>query len=73
MHACATCQDLWRRYAVAMKIHIQLENKLRMAALQDGMIESLARETEGADKILTDLRDEISEHERSHSARVAAG
>jgi hypothetical protein len=57
-----------------MKIHVQLENKLRFAALQDdaGIIESLTRETEGAEEIRNDLREEISRHERSHSLAAVA-
>ena len=68
MHACDLCRDLWRRYGIAAKIHVQLENKLRFAALQDDfeIIESLTRETEGAERNRSGLREEISQHERSH-------
>ena len=68
MHQCTQCKDLWRRYGIATKIHVQLENRLRFAALQDdfGIIESLTKETEGAERNRSGLREEISHHERSH-------
>ena len=75
MHLCDLCRDLWRRYGVAAKIHIQLENRLRIAALEEDqqMLETLTRETEGAEKIRADLREEINRHERSHSAKAVWG
>jgi hypothetical protein len=70
--ACEQCLDLWRRYGLATSVHIQLENKLRLAALQNDvdLIESLTRETEGAEEIRFDLRQSIREHERTH--RISA-
>jgi hypothetical protein len=69
MQSCELCQDLWRKYGIATKIHVQLDNKLRFAALQDdhGLVQSLTMETEGAEQIRTDLREAIRKHEKSHS------
>jgi len=60
---------LWRTYGVATKIHVELDNKLRFAALQGdhGLIQSLTVETEGAEQIRANLREAIREHEKSHS------
>jgi hypothetical protein len=73
---CKKCQDLWRQYGWATTIHIQLDNKLRLAALQNdlGLIESLTRETEGAEKVRLDFRESIREHEETHrqAAEVAS-
>jgi hypothetical protein len=54
-------------------IHIQLENKLRLSALRNDLedFESLTHETEGAEKIRTQLRDAIRQHEDSHRVSVA--
>lgn len=69
MHSCEHCQSLWRTYGVATKIHVELDNKLRFAALQGdhGLIQSLTVETEGAEQIRANLREAIREHEKSHS------
>jgi hypothetical protein len=63
------CQNLWRKYGIATTIHVQLENKLRFAALQGdhGLVQSLTVETEGAKQIRANLREAIREHEKSHS------
>jgi len=46
MHAkCEDCRDLWRQYSIATTIYVQLDSKLRFAALQNHhyLIESLTR------------------------------
>ena len=73
MHSCTQCRDLWRRYGIATKIHVQLENKLRFAALQNDLIETLTRETEGAGKLRAELREEIDRNERPHYRAAGAG
>lgn len=75
MYDCAQCKDLWRRYGIATKIHVQLENKLRFAALQSDfeLIESLTREAEGAENIRCEVRGEISKHELSHYLTAGCG
>jgi hypothetical protein len=57
-----------------MTIYVQLDNKLRFAALQDdtAQIESLTRETEGAEAIRSDLRQAIRDHEGAHRACAAS-
>jgi hypothetical protein len=72
-HACEECKELWRKYGLATTVHVQLENKLRLAALQGDTdrIESLTLETEGAEKIRGGLRQAIYQHERSHRFSVA--
>ena len=71
---CETCLDLWRKYGIAMTIYIQLDNKLRFAALQGDVtaIESLTRETEGAEVIRSGLRQSIRDHESTHRAASAS-
>ena len=65
---CEKCTELWRQYGFATMIHVQLDNKLRFAALQNDLdlIESLTRETEGAEKVRVGLRESIREHEALH-------
>jgi hypothetical protein len=65
---CQECADLWREYAHATMLHIQLDNKLRFAALQNDLdlIETLTRETEDAEKTRRELRESIRQHEKSH-------
>jgi hypothetical protein len=48
--------------------HLQLDSKLRFAALQNDLdlIETLTRETEGAEKTRRVLRESIHQHEESH-------
>jgi hypothetical protein len=49
-------------------IYIHLDNKLRFAALKNDLdlIETLTRETEGAEKTRRELRESIGQHEESH-------
>jgi hypothetical protein len=70
---CEECRDLWRQYSVATATHIQLENKLRLAALHNelSLIETLTVETEGAEKSRGKLRELIHQHEDSHSITAA--
>jgi hypothetical protein len=65
---CEECREVWRQYSIATAIHVQLDNKLRFAALQNdlALIETLTRETEGAEKTRDELRESIREHEGSH-------
>jgi hypothetical protein len=65
---CEECRDLWRQYSLATVTHIQLDSKLRFAALQNDLdlIETLTRETEGAEKTRRVLRESIHQHEESH-------
>ena len=71
---CEQCRDLWRQYSIATTIHVQLDNKLRFAALQNDhkLIESLTRETEGAEEIRAGLRELIRDHEEAHVKTMAA-
>jgi hypothetical protein len=66
--SCKECNDLWRQYSVATATHIQLDTKLRLAALQNAldMIETLTREAEGAEKTRRELRESIRQHDESH-------
>jgi len=65
---CKECRELWRQYSLATVTHIQLDSKLRFAALQNDLdlIETLTRETEGAEKTRRELRQSIHQHEESH-------
>jgi hypothetical protein len=71
---CEECREVWRKYSIATAIHVQLDNKLRFAALQNdfALIETLTRETEGAEKTRNELRGSIRKHEDSHWS-LAAG
>ena len=68
---CEECRELWRQYSLATAIHIQLDNKLRFAGLQNDLdlIETHTRETEGAEKTRSELRESIRKHEESHQRR----
>ena len=65
---CEECRELWRQYSLATAIHIQLDNKLRFAALKNQceLIETLTRETEGAERTRSELRQSIDKHEAAH-------
>src|SRR5215472_7458371 len=54
---CEECSELWRQYALVTVIHVQLDNKLRLAALQNGLdlIETFTREAEGAERVRLEL------------------
>jgi len=70
MHAvCDECGELWRQYSVATATYIQIENRLRLAALQNelDLIETLTVEIEGAEKNRHELRELIHKHEATHS------
>jgi hypothetical protein len=69
-HRCPECEQLWHQYATATTIHVQLENKLRFAALQNDpdQIETLTRQTETAEKVRMELRESIRKHEGSHES-----
>lgn len=56
-----------------MTIYVQLDNKVRFAALQNdpALIESLTREAEEAETIRSDLRQAIRDHENTHGAFAA--
>ena len=71
---CVECHNLWHQYSCATTIHIQLDNKLRFAALQNdlNLIEPLTRETENAEKTRSDLRESIRKHEALHRFRQTA-
>lgn len=71
---CEECKQLWRKYGLATMIHIELDSKLRSAAIQKNAepIESLTRETEGAEKNRTELLQLIRAHEASHLDSRAA-
>ena len=73
MHSCEHCQSLWRTYGVATKIHVELDNKLRFAALQSDLdeIEALTRQTEAAERVRLELRRSIRKHEGSHENGLA--
>jgi hypothetical protein len=72
--SCEECSELWRQYALVTVIHVQLDNKLRVAALQNDLnpIETLTREAEGAERVRLELRESIRKHEGSHRMRRAA-
>jgi hypothetical protein len=69
-HVCQECQELWLQYGLATTVHVQLENKLRLMALQSDTdrIRSLTLETEFAEELRSRLRRAINEHEQSHRA-----
>jgi hypothetical protein len=66
--SCKECNDLWRQYSVATATHLQLDSKLRLAALQNALdlIKTLTVETEGAEKTRSELRESIRQHQASH-------
>ena len=65
---CDQCQQLWRQYGVATTTHVQLDSKLRFAALQCDvdLIETLTRRTEAAETTRVALRELIRQHEATH-------
>jgi hypothetical protein len=54
--SCEQCRELWRQYAVATRIHVQLDNKLRSAALQ-GAFEANARSQFSAGRLSENVFD----------------
>ena len=71
---CKECRELWRQYSLATVTHIQLDSKLRFAALQNDLdlIETLTRETEGAERTRKELRESIHHHEESHKISLCS-
>jgi hypothetical protein len=71
---CDECRELWRQYSVATATHIQIENKLRLAGLQNelNLIETLTVETEGAEKTRNRLRKLVHKHEAAHNISAAS-
>jgi hypothetical protein len=65
---CDDCQRLWHEYAEATTAHIKLDNRLKLAALQneDEKIPDMTLLTEQAGALRTSLREAILEHERTH-------
>jgi hypothetical protein len=70
---CDECRELWRQYSVVSATHLQLENKLRLAALENAfnLIPTLTVETEGAERNRNNLRELIHKHEAAHSISAA--
>jgi hypothetical protein len=73
---CDECRNLWRDYAAATSSHIQLDNKLKLAALTGdnakmGVLTPLTEEAEATRKL---LRETIRTHDlQVHGEAAAAG
>ena len=74
--SCGECRRLWREYAEATTAHVQLDNKLRLAALTGDCttVQVLAPQTEKAQDTRILLREIIRAHDfHSHGEAAAAG
>jgi hypothetical protein len=70
---CSECQRLWDEYGSAIRAHVQIDNKLRIAALRHHgeEIKVLTPRYEDAEAARNRLREAIKRHEESAHGQAA--